>query len=139
LEHGVIPPYWIEGLPSSAGLHNIYEICAADAGSALLCVLKNGEHLFSNPDLDSCWYLPVAITEIAFSNISISPNPVERWLTISDPDQKVAEVSVSNLLGQLVYKGSELNINVDHIPQGFYLVSRFLKDGHVKTEKILRL
>ncbi|MDZ4748171.1 MAG: T9SS type A sorting domain-containing protein [Saprospiraceae bacterium] len=120
-------------------MHNIYEICAADAGSALLCVLKNGEHLFSNPDLDSCWYLPVAITEIAFSNISISPNPVERWLTISDPDQKVAEVSVSNLLGQLVYKGSELNINVDHIPQGFYLVSRFLKDGLVKTEKILRL
>ncbi|HEY3385997.1 MAG TPA: hypothetical protein VGK46_05770, partial [Saprospiraceae bacterium] len=111
--------YWIEGLPSSAGLIEHHSICAADAGSALMCIWKNDELLYSNPEQDSCWLIPVATLEIEQTNIRILPNPVESWLDISDPDQMVVEVKVYDFMGRQIYRVEELNINMESAPQGY--------------------
>jgi hypothetical protein len=131
--------YWIEGMPSSAGLLEHHSICAADAGSALMCIWKNNELLYSNPEQDSCWLIPVATLDIEQTNISILANPVGSWLDISDPDQLVAEVNVYDFIGRMLYRGEELNISMESAPQGYYLVSIKLKSGSYIAQKILKM
>jgi hypothetical protein len=131
--------YWIEGMPGSAGLIEHHSICAADAGSALLCIWESNELLYSNPELDSCWFIPVATLDIEQTNIRIMGNPVESWLDISDPDQLVVEVNVYDFIGRMIYRGEELNINMDSTPQGYYMVTFKLKSGHSIAHKILKL
>lgn len=131
--------YWIEGMPSSAGLFDHHSICAADAGSALLCIWKSNELLYSNPDQDSCWLVAVATSDIEQSNIRINSNPVESRLDISDPDQQVLEVSVYDFTGLLIYRGEDLSINMESAPPGYYMVTFKLKSGHFTTHKILKL
>jgi hypothetical protein len=130
--------YWVEGLPSSAGLVDNHSVCAADAGSALLCVWQNDEFLYSNPEIDSCWYVPVPTLEIEPTNVQILANPVESWLNISDPDEELTQVSVYDFIGRKCYQGKDLNINLEFAPQGYYLVSITLKSGYVQSYKILK-
>jgi len=130
--------YWIEGLPSSAGLVELSSVCAFDAGSALLCIWENDEFLYSNPDIDSCWFIPVPTLEIEPTNVRILVNPVESWINISDPDQEVTQVSVYDFVGRKCYQGKDLDINLEFAPQGYYLVSITLKSGYVQSYKILK-
>lgn len=131
--------YWIEGMPSSAGLIDHHSICAADAGSALLCIWKNDELLYSNPDQDSCWLLAVSTLDIEKTNIRILANPVESWLDISDPDQQVLEINIYDLIGRMIYRGKELSINMESAPQGYYMVSIKLRGGQYIAQKILKM
>ncbi len=131
--------YWVEGLPSSTGIYDHHSVCAADAGSALLCVWENNELLYSNPDQDSCWLLPVSTMDIEKTNIRILGNPVVNWLEISDPDQIVKSVSVYDFTGRRIYHGEELSINMESVPQGNYMVSIKLKSGFYIVQKILKM
>lgn len=131
--------YWIEGMPSSAGLSDHQSVCAADAGSALLCIWKNNELLYSNPGQDSCWLAPVATSDIKQSNIRIISNPIESSLDISDPDQQVLDVNVYDFLGRMIYRGEDLSINMESAQQGYYMVTFKLKGGHFMAHKILKL
>lgn len=131
--------YWIEGMPSSAGLIGHHSICAADAGSALLCIWKNDELLYSNLDQDSCWLLAVSTLDIEETSVRILANPVQSWLDISDPDQLVQEITVYDFTGRRIYQGDESNINLENVPQGNYMVSIKLKSGHYIAQKIIKL
>ena len=103
-----------------------------------MCIWKNNELLYSNPGQDSCWLAPVATSDIEQSNIRIISNPVQSRLDISDPDQQVLEVNVYDFLGQMIYQGKGLSINMENAPQGYYMVIFKLKSGHFMAHKILK-
>jgi hypothetical protein len=119
------PVYWIEGIGSSAGLAQIYSTCAFDAGGELLCVWKDEELLYSNPAVDSCWFIAVSTIDIHETNISIYPNPVEDLLIITDPDRVIDQVILYDLFGRMVYSGKEFNIPMIDFSKGYYLAFFF--------------
>ena len=72
--------------------------------------------------------------------IRISPNPADRTLHITLPQDKAAQYTLLNLSGIAVSKGRLLqpvtDIDVSDIPAGTYLM-RITQGGEVYTDKIV--
>lgn len=124
------PVDWIEGLGSTAGIVQYSSMCAFDSGSELLCIWKDGDRIYTNPDLDSCWLHPVHTKDLDVLNIQVNPNPVGTTIYISDPEMHVTEAEVYDLFGRCVSKTKEtLTIAADQLHPGYYVLVLHLKDG----------
>ena len=101
--------------------------------------------LWDNPETEpsNTVYLgtSVSIGESALSTTSIEvyPNPVSDRLTINAKDLR--QVSLTTLTGTKVYEsivhGDSMIINMEHLPQGLYLLS-ILTDNGTRTIKVVK-
>ena len=87
---------------------------------------------------------PVSITEPAPSAsvaLSIFPNPVSDILTISAPSA-IQQLSIYDITSRLVASpspaGERVVFDTGALPQGVYLVRALLKDGGVRTGKLIK-
>jgi hypothetical protein len=77
------------------------------------------------------------------SAISISPNPVTDFLSISLPGKDINEVKIFDLMGKQVYsrvlneKTGNLKIDCTEFPSGIYMLTVFNNSG-VISEKLIR-
>lgn len=71
--------------------------------------------------------------------IYVYPNPASHWLYIKTSKNEVVDhVKISNLVGQVVCRSREADIQLDALPAGTYFVEVKLKSGAVGTSKIVR-
>jgi len=95
--------------------------CVADAdGSIIMCMFRNDTILYDNPDIDACWLLPVATTEINEESIFLKPNPASESINIVGLGNELNTVSIFNTIGRQIYQGRESHIDLDNIPSGYY-------------------
>jgi hypothetical protein len=128
--------YWIEGLGGTHGVYDanysFYEECAFDAdGHRTLCITRNDSLLYDNPDYDSCWYLPVAISLPQLEKVSIYPNPASSEITIETKDHLVQNVSVIDLLGNVIFIGKNSPLDISYLPPGYYFLKTELEDKQI--------
>lgn len=98
-------------------------------------VRNGGDHTFAqNYDFDD--YL--SVNNASEKNRAlVYPNPVSNYLTILS-DEKVSEVKVFNLSGQLIAQSYSDKINFSSFPKGNYIIH--IKDikGNTTTQKVIK-
>jgi hypothetical protein len=133
------PIYWVEGIGSTAGLASYAETCFADAGGVLLCMHKDGDLLYDNPDFSTCWLQILATDELEKHNISFYPNPVQDLLYITDPDSRISSISVFDTRGQLLSSGLQNEIETSNLLPGCYQLCVILKTGERIYDRFIKL
>ncbi len=68
------------------------------------------------------------------STISIYPNPADKAINISSPNQ-INNVRIFNLVGQSIYQGNSSVINTNNFNPGIYIIKVETNEGSI-TEKI---
>ncbi len=91
------------------------------------------------------------LTDVASSEkitgVSVYPNPTNNQLTISTGDEKLDDIEIYNVLGQLVKEfnpqgASKFNANIHNLSSGIYFVKIFTKNWNQKgqqQQKIIKL
>lgn len=81
--------------------------------------------------------IPNALSEIEKPKILIRPNPAFSTIYISEKNHRpIDNVLIYNQLGQVVLSGKASQIDISHLPNGFYMVEVKVGDG-VTIEKLL--
>jgi len=131
-------PFWIEGIGNNYGLLGNDQMCQIDGcGSGLLCVHFLDTLIFQV--IDSCWLLISNAKDFNFHSIEIQPNPASNFIQISDLDQKVVNVSVINLYGNLIKLEFEQPIDVTSLASGPYFLCVELKNGQKIYKKFIKI
>lgn len=72
------------------------------------------------------------------SKIALSPNPMNDVLTINNHDL-VDKIVMNDLSGKIVLRTkSQALIKVDNLAKGVYIIQLYMKDGSVKTQKMVK-
>ena len=83
------------------------------------------------------WYSSDGVEELESGSVSVFPNPTTSCFTVEG--QGLNHVTVYNLVGQTVYemecRGESVDINLDNVETGIYLVRIFTANGDV-TKRI---
>ncbi len=127
---------WVEGMGSE--IHPFYPFAKLNTDLlfdySLLCYDSSGVQLYQNPLWNTCDTNYTAVEEINLSSISISPNPFNSQLKINSTNEKIQQVKIYSITGELVQEISShnkhsiiLNINQE-IPQGMYIIQVFTID-----------
>ncbi|MCU0441089.1 MAG: T9SS type A sorting domain-containing protein [Bacteroidia bacterium] len=76
-------------------------------------------------------------TKLKSSTVSIYPNPANH--TVSIAGGQVAQVSITSITGQQVWKGllNNNSIEIGHLPNGLYLINVQLLNGNQSTHKLV--
>lgn len=143
---------WIEGLGNlhhpMTGFHDYIQ----DPVFTLLCNNYNGEtpytvaefmsEPFTCPEVGERHDEGLSVTEYAFQDISIYPNPfLESFVIITQQPLYNATLSLHDVLGRVisetVVNGSEIEVTRANLPKGIYLL-RIVQDGKPAiTKKII--
>lgn len=125
---------FIEGVGSTRG---ISRTCWSGGSNQpiLLCQYKDGleNYAFINEYVQNCNFTLV-LDENNQQKLNVFPNPTKGILTIDIPQNLVvSEISVSNLLGQIVYTSSSFNkqLNLNFLETGNYFVNLMTSLGRV--------
>ena len=92
--------------------------------TSLLCVQKNGDVIWHNPNFDECYYERTATESLKTTKISLSQNPVKDKLTLTLPNAE-NQIKIFDLQGKLLLQqnvGSSAEINVSMLPAGTYVL-----------------
>lgn len=83
--------------------------------------------------------LSIAENTIDQFDFKISPNPTETQLKISGihPDE-IANVFVQNYMGEIIFNGNTLMLDVHHLSNGIYFLTIQLKSGEQTTQKFVK-
>jgi len=81
--------------------------------------------------------LTTGLTDVNVANFSVYPNPTSGLLNIS-ANQEITDFTVYNNLGQQVTVGKGLQINLQGVQNGMYLVQVTFKSGAGKTVKVIK-
>ena len=107
-----------------------------DCENNLLCEYKDGEHVFENPEYNTCYIDETSVQEQGQQQITIYPNPAKETMLIEGA--KASEVQLYNALGQVVKTVRGTNeIPVADLPQGVYMLRIADAEGKVYTNKIM--
>ena len=99
-------------------------ICGARYYTYLLCVQKGNNVIWHNPNYEECYYERTAVETIKNNLISLSPNPVKDYLTITLPTDN-NEIRILDLQGKLSLQqnvGQSAELNVSMLPKGTYVL-----------------
>ncbi len=136
---------WVEGI-GSLNLINIPGAYPNLNGTGALSCFFNQEMLrYSNLDsITGCIqaYPNLSVDEIPKALISLYPNPASSIISINAYDQKIRIVKIYNIQGQEVNSYqitnlSKIDLNVDFLSNGIFLIHIETKDGNVILEKLI--
>ncbi len=104
-----------------------------------------GEKSLSNfsTQLDGTGVLTLKVNEFSDkNNITISPNPTLRSITVYNAPENLSNISIFNILGEKVLEIPKPNppgfeIDISKLPAGMYY-ARFVAGGSVFTQKIIK-
>ena len=77
--------------------------------------------------------------DFSYNTVPVYPNPADKFITIEIPKsiQHQCSVVLTNTLGQVVYKGNEMIINVELLPQGTYMLQYFVDNQQYVQQVII--
>lgn len=130
--------YWYEGLCSSYSVVPGSPPCAADAGSELLCLSRQDTLLCQSNPLDTCSILSVSLENFTNAQISIFPNPTAKEISIDAKNNLIVKVSIIDLLGNIIFTGSEPTVDISFLRPGYYLLRIELENRHIVMKKFVK-
>ena len=130
--------FWIEGIGHQLGLFGNNHMCQIDGcGTNLLCMSYQDTLIYMGGD--SCWITTTGIIDSYSESIQIFPNPVSEILKISDPYLQIENIRILNLHGSLLIEKHQSEINMKHLPEGFYFLQITLKNGQNISRALLKI
>jgi len=88
--------------------------------------------------------LGISVGTIGFAeNISVSPNPFNKYLIVGSPDQLVDQINIFNILGEQVKTflpestSGRFELNTEFLPDGLYLV-QLISKGSSAYRKLIK-
>jgi hypothetical protein len=89
------------------------------------------------------------VTGLGFSSVaavSVYPNPVVDFarIAINDQVQKIAQIYISNIFGQVVWtahpieQSQVISVSLSDIPSGVYFLSWVTEDGLVQQSRLVK-
>jgi hypothetical protein len=77
--------------------------------------------------------------DFSYNTVPVYPNPADKFITIDIPKsiQHQCSVVLTNTLGQVVYKGNEMIVNVELLPQGTYMLQYFVDNQQYVQQVII--
>ncbi len=92
-------------------------------------------------EADGC--IVTSVNSIEQYNINVFPNPTSNLLRLESPDNEILSVALYSSLGQKVkaqvVRNTEVDISVQHLAEGIYLLDVELQNGFRFTEKVIVL
>jgi len=80
----------------------------------------------------------LGVDDLTSGSFSIHPNPVDDVATIETLGKGIRSVTVTNTLGQTVFKGSSGEISLSQLENGVYLVNVLFDNNVSATKKIVK-
>ena len=87
---------------------------------------------------------PLAVTNFSASSFVVIPNPAHSFLTVTIQNslEKIANISLVDLLGKVILSESSINVNqtvlnVENVSKGMYLLEIATESGSKATQKII--
>ena len=142
--------YWLYGIGLPTGILNYWalNICGPSGTGNLYTTQKllcyDNPAFYYHISSDSCFIMPpppnsVTNTTTPLKNISIYPNPATSQLTIQSTNEPITSLTISNLLGQVVYSQSynaeQVKVDVAALQNGVY----FIKINGSEVRKFMKL
>ena len=142
---GYIPDFnfhetWIEGIGSNRGILQSGTSNWMGGWYWLSCMTDNGELVYINPNINSCYLISTGIEEINSNELEIYPNPTSNRLTLKFPDPKIIKsISISDLEGSII-KELEYSTEIDliGIPSGIYFLKLNLDNGELIKKIVIK-
>lgn len=137
--YNTIYEQWIEGIGSNRGILESGTAGYVGGWRWFLCMSKNGELIYMNPNYNSCYLVTTGIKEMNDLKIETFPNPVKDKLTIktTDPNQ-INTITITDLLGHkiknFVYNSPVLDMS--GLSSGIYIL-RLQFENRVIVRKII--
>lgn len=131
---------WIEGIGDlKKGLLSAELSCLFDIHTYLLCFYENGEQIYFNQDLETCWILSTSVDDLLTSNLTIYPNPVSHTLSIDEIEGELAYTIYSAMGSKMLSGLSKGDIDVSTLLPGFYVLTlsndkEILKTNFIKMD-----
>lgn len=92
------------------------------------------EHLYNSLDCAE-----VNLDEVVVGEPIIFPNPTESRFTIESL-KRIYKVVISNLKGVEIFRAEKaININIEHLPKGVYMVEMIDEDQKVTRSKVVKM
>jgi photosystem II stability/assembly factor-like uncharacterized protein len=98
--------------------------------------------------IDGSYFPPVGIEEYDdATGITVHPNPTNDILHITATDGEIARVEMMDMFGRITMVGTqnlasppspEYTVDLSSLPAGLYLLRVTLRDGTVRTEKVVK-
>ena len=129
---------WIDGIGSLMDFEQGLP-CLFDWYAMLLCSYYDGDLIYMNPDVDTCWVNTTAVNEIQFQTISVFPNPFDNQVTVNTDAAPISRIIISDMTGRIVYVGNEDKIKTDQISPGYYTLVVTFNDGTKAGRKLIKL
>jgi len=121
---------WIEGIGNIDGLFATDNMCIFDVPSSeILCMYKNDNLIYDNPDYDSCWVTTTSTDEVSIQTMRLIPNPASDILTITTSNESLNLVRIYNVLGNLIFGGRSKSIDISKFPEGFYILTAYFENS----------
>ena len=98
--------------------------------------------------IDGSYFPPVGIEEYENAiGITVAPNPTEDILHITATDGEIARVEMMDIFGRITMVGTQslasppspkYTVDLSSLPSGVYILRVTLRDGSVRTEKVVK-
>ncbi len=114
--------------------------------SPVFQIITSGYQFFAHKSGTTCFGTVVPITVVEKvtwpeAQINIYPNPASSLLTLSANYHQHSQVTLYDVLGQMVFSsdwaGTEINVNVDNLVNGVYLLNVTSDNGKRITRQVL--
>lgn len=70
--------------------------------------------------------------------ISIHPNPTTGELTVETHGRASENVALFDIFGRKVFETNENTFNINHLPEGVYIIKIHLENGEIVTRKVVK-
>ncbi len=128
---------WREGLGGLGSFGTLSASSNINCNTSLACVAINDTSIYPVSGEYQCGYPNIGLQEGVQSSFPLSPNPTSSTLFIPEGLQS-ADVHVYSTTGELILnKKAGAELNVQHLPEGLYVVQFRSNSELVHTEKIL--
>lgn len=127
------------------GVDSIYGWGVPDLGAALEVIKTNAPITF---ELYKVMEPSTGVTEIAEQafDLKIFPNPTSQSITIkfNSKGENIAYIKLFDIYGKEVlsknvnYNSNTLDINLNHLPSGVYIVNSYLENGSTISRKVIK-
>ena len=139
--------------PVAAGLCAcLWQAMPVYTSAQMMQIIRESSHLYNSPNPELGYGIPdfykaytthVGISDYKPLRISVYPNPVTDKLHIVNPDGNIQTVTLYNASGQLVLQTAVshspiLEINVNTLPDGFYIGTANLNNHQTATFKFVK-
>ncbi|MCD4732210.1 MAG: T9SS type A sorting domain-containing protein [Bacteroidales bacterium] len=125
---------WIEGIGSNRGILQSGTANYVGGWDWLSCMTKNGELVYMNPNINSCYLISTGIEETKNSKIVFYPIPAKNKLFFENPGNfKIESISIIDLTGQKIkeFERNKTEFDLYGISAGIYILNLTHENGEI--------